>query len=83
MGQFRCKNARVGKHQETWVVKHERYEQPTYVRLYGPFPTGEAASAWSETANLPDFWVALRVSAPEKLPEELEELRRREAEDSK
>jgi hypothetical protein len=60
--------------QHVWVVKHERYDPPSYFRLYGPFATGEAAADWREAANLPDYSIALRVCAPEELPEQLNEL---------
>ncbi len=62
--------------QRVWVVKHERYDPPTYVRLYGPFSTGDEATEWAEAADFPDFYVALRVCDPAELQEQLDELRR-------
>jgi hypothetical protein len=62
---------------EVWVVKHERYNPPGYVRLYGPFRSGEEAADWAAGVDLPDFHVALRVVPPGELPRALDELRRR------
>jgi hypothetical protein len=60
---------------EVWVVKHERYEAPSYVRLYGPFESREEASEWAVGAELPDSHVALRLVPPSDLHQTLTELR--------
>jgi hypothetical protein len=49
---------------ETWVVKHARYDPPSYLRLYGPFQSGDEAAEWAAEAELPDFHIALRVVSP-------------------
>jgi hypothetical protein len=36
---------------EQWVVKLERYDPPSFVRLFGPFRTAEAANEWLESAH--------------------------------
>jgi hypothetical protein len=62
---------------EQWVVKHERYDAPVYMRLYGPFENGDAAAEWlASVGELPDFTVILPVYGPGELPEQLETLRR-------
>lgn len=62
---------------EIWVVKHERYELPSYVRVYGPFKSGDEAAEWAAEADLPDFHVALRLVPPSELHKALAELHRK------
>jgi hypothetical protein len=61
---------------EMWVVKHERYDAPSYVLLYGPFGSGEEAAEWAAGADLPDFHVALRLVPPGELHQALAALQR-------
>jgi hypothetical protein len=60
---------------EIWVVKHERYDPPTYVRLYGPFPSGNEADEWASAQDLLDWTVSLRVCRPDELATQLDELK--------